>query len=139
MWAVFSMRFLDQGILWDLGIYEKAVLIFNSGGNAFDPSFYMSTLSPGVGHLFIYQPLVLRGMALFGQHLGLVMILVYTGSLLFFFKNLGNRRAWWFASFFAFFSEVFVVFFLIFFGFGDFLGFREKVSEISATKIFGFV
>lgn len=102
IWVVFSIRFLDQGILWDLGIYEKAVLIFNSGGNAYDPSLYMSTLSPGIGHLFIYQPLVLRSMALFGQHLGLVMILVYTGSLLFFFKSLGNRRAWWFASFFAF-------------------------------------
>jgi hypothetical protein len=102
IWTVFSVQFLNQGILWDLGIYEKAVLIFNSGSNPYEPNFYMSTISPGIGHLFIYQPLILRGMALFGQQLGIVMILLYVGSLLFFIQSLGNRRAWWFASFFAF-------------------------------------
>ena len=101
-WSFYSLQFLKQGIFWDLDIYEKAVLIFNSGGNAYDPNFYMSTISPGIGHLFIYQPLVLRGMALFGQHLGIVMILVYIGSVLFFFQSLGKSRNWWFASFFAF-------------------------------------
>jgi hypothetical protein len=102
VWSVYSIQFLDQGILWDLGIYEKAALIFNTGGNAYDSSFYLSKVTPGVGHLFIYQPIVLRGMALFGEYLGVIMILLYVGSLLFFFQSLGNNRSWWLASFFAF-------------------------------------
>ena len=76
-WVLYSIRFLNQGILWDLGIYEKAALIFNAGGNAYDASFFMSNITPGIGHLFIYQPIVLRGMALFGEYLGIVMILLY--------------------------------------------------------------
>ena len=102
IWTVYSLRFLDQGIFWDLEIYEKASLIFNAGGNAYDSSFYISKFSAGIGHLFIYQPLVLRGMALFGKYLGAVMILVYAGSLLFFLKSLGKNGSWWLASFFAF-------------------------------------
>jgi hypothetical protein len=102
VWSVYSIQFLDQGILWDLGIYEKAALIFNAGGNAYDASFYMSKVTPGIGHLFIYQPIVLRVMSLFGEYLGVVMILVYAGSLLFFFQSLGKNRSWWLASFFAF-------------------------------------
>lgn len=102
IWSIYSIGFLDQGILWDLGIYEKAVLIFNSGGNAYDPNNYISRFSNGIGHLFIYQPIVLRGMAFFGRELGFVMNLIYLGSLLFFFQSLGKQRAWWLASFFAF-------------------------------------
>lgn len=102
VWSVYSIQFLDQGILWDLGIYEKAALIFNTGGNAYDSNFYMSKVTPGIGHLFIYQPIVLRGMALFGEYLGVIMILVYAGSLLFFFQSLGKNRSWWLASFLAF-------------------------------------
>jgi hypothetical protein len=101
-WVLYSIRFLDQGMLWDLGIYEKAALIFNAGGSAYDSSFYMSKVTPGIGHLFIYQPIVLRGMALFGEYLGVIMILVYAGSLLFFFQSLGKNRSWWLASFLAF-------------------------------------
>ena len=102
IWVVYSLQLLNQGILWDLSIYEKAALIFNAGGNPYDPNRYISTFSDGNGHLFVYQPLILRGMALFGHQLGVIMILVYGGSLLFFFQTLGNHRNWWLASFFAF-------------------------------------
>ena len=101
-WSLYSIRFLDQGIFWDLGIYEKAALIFNAGGNAYDSSFYMSKFSSGIGHLFIYQPIVLRAMALFGQYLGTFMILAYVGIMIFFFQSLGKSWTWWAASFLAF-------------------------------------
>lgn len=102
IWVVYSLRFLDQGVLWDLGIYERATLIFNGGGNAYDSNFYMSKFSTGIGHLFIYQPIVLRVMALFGEYIGLTMILAYAGSLLFFLQSLGKNQTWWLASFCAF-------------------------------------
>jgi hypothetical protein len=55
IWVVYSLQFLNQGIFWDLGIYEKAVGVFNSGGNPYELNGYLS---------FVYHPLVLRFMAL---------------------------------------------------------------------------
>ncbi len=102
IWLIFSLQFLNKGIFWDLGIYQKAVLIFNSGGNAYDTSQYPSNFSSGIGHLFIYQPLVLRGMAYFGDKLGMIAVLAYAGSLLFFATSLGKQKSWWLTSFIAF-------------------------------------
>ena len=100
-WSLYSLTFLSQGIFWDLGIYEKAAQIFNSGGNAYDTSLYISRYS-GIGHLFIYQPLVLRGMAFFGSQLGTFLIFSYVASIAFFFLSLGSKRDLWLATFFAF-------------------------------------
>lgn len=93
IWLVFSLQFLDQGIFWDLGIYEKAVAVFNQGGNPYELNGYLS---------FVYQPLVLRFMALFGSNLGLVLIGAYLLSLLFFLRSLGSNRSWWLNTFLAF-------------------------------------
>lgn len=100
-WLIYSLRFLDQGILWDLGIYEKAAQIFNSGGNAYDTNLYVSKFS-GIGHLFIYQPLILRGMAFFGSQLGTFLIVAYVGSIIFFLLGLGSKRDMWLATFLGF-------------------------------------
>ena len=93
IWSLYSLRFLTQGIFWDLEIYEKAVAVFNSGGNPYDISGYLS---------FVYHPLVLRFMALFGNYLGIFLMGFYVLSALFFVKGLGNSRSWWIYSFLAF-------------------------------------
>ena len=93
IWLTYSIQFLDQGIFWDLGIYEKAVAVFNQGGNPYELNGYLS---------FVYHPLVLRLMALFGDYLGLVLIGAYLLSLLFFFRSLGSNRSWWLYTFLAF-------------------------------------
>ena len=92
-WSFYSLQFLNQGIFWDLGIYEKAVSVFNSGGNPYDLNGYLS---------FVYHPLVLRFMALFGNSLGTVLSVAYIAIVLFFFKSLGTNRSWWLYSFLAF-------------------------------------
>jgi hypothetical protein len=93
IWVVYSLQFLNQGIFWDLGIYEKAVEVFNSGGNPYELNGYLS---------FVYHPLVLRFMALFGGYLGIVLMSAYLASLLFFVSSLGSNRSWWLYSFLAF-------------------------------------
>jgi hypothetical protein len=93
IWLAYSIQFLDQGIFWDLGIYEKAVAVFNQGGNPYDLNGYLS---------FVYHPLVLRLMALFGDYLELVLIGAYLLSLLFFLRSLGSNRSWWLYTFLAF-------------------------------------
>lgn len=93
IWTVYSLQFLNQGIFWDLGIYEKAVGVFNAGGNPYELNGYLS---------FVYQPLVLRAMAMFGASLGPVLIVLYIASLLFFLRSLGINRSWWLYSFLAF-------------------------------------
>jgi hypothetical protein len=92
-WSIYSLQFLNQGIFWDLGIYEKAVSVFNAGGNPYELNGYLS---------FVYHPLVLRFMALFDNHLGIALIGTYLGSLIFFVSSLGNNRSWWLYSFLAF-------------------------------------
>jgi len=93
IWSLYSFQFLAQGILWDLGIYEKAVNTFNAGGNPYELNGYLS---------FVYHPLVLRAMAWFGNYLGPALIAFYIASLLFFFSSLGGNRSWWLYSFLAF-------------------------------------
>jgi hypothetical protein len=93
IWLAYSFQFLSQGIFWDLGIYEKAVSVFRSGGNPYQLNGYLS---------FVYHPLVLRFMALFGSHLDIALMAAYVGSLLFFFSSLGSNRSWWFYAFLAF-------------------------------------
>jgi hypothetical protein len=93
IWTLYSLQFLNQGIFWDLGIYEKAVSVFRSGGNPYEVNGYLS---------FVYHPLVLRFMALFGSHLDIALMVAYIGSLLFFFSSLGSNRSWWLYAFLAF-------------------------------------
>jgi hypothetical protein len=92
-WVAYSLQFLNQGIFWDLGIYEKAVNVFNAGGNPYELNGYLS---------FVYHPLVLRVMAWLGNYLGPTLIALYIASLLFFFSSLGGNRSWWLYSFLAF-------------------------------------
>lgn len=93
VWTLYSLQFLNQGIFWDLGIYEKAVSVFNAGGNPYELNGYLS---------FVYHPLVLRFMALFGNVLGIALIGAYLLSLIFFASSLGSNRSWWLYSFLAF-------------------------------------
>ena len=92
-WSFYSLQFLKQGVFWDLDIYEKAVSIFKSGGNPYELNGYLS---------FVYHPLVLRFMSLFGDYLGIALMGGYFASLLFFVSSLGSNRSWWFYSFLAF-------------------------------------
>ena len=93
IWTLYSLQFLNQGIFWDLGIYEKAVSVFRSGGNPYEVNGYLS---------FVYHPLVLRFMALFGSHLDIALMVAYIGSLLFFLSSLGSNRSWWLYAFLTF-------------------------------------
>jgi hypothetical protein len=93
LWTLYSLQFLNQGIFWDLGIYEKAVSVFNAGGNPYELNGYLS---------FVYHPLVLRFMALFGNYLGIALMGSYLVSLIFFISSLGSNRSWWLYSFLAF-------------------------------------
>lgn len=93
IWFAYSFEFLSQGIFWDMGIYEKAVSVFRSGGSPYELNGYLS---------FVYQPLVLRFMALFGSHLEITLMAAYVGSLLFFFSSLSSNRSWWLYAFLAF-------------------------------------
>ena len=93
VWTVYSLQFLNHGIFWDLGIYEKAIDVFNAGGNPYELNGYLS---------FVYHPLVLRFMALFGNYLGMALMGAYLASLLFFISSLGSNRSWWLYSFLAF-------------------------------------
>ena len=93
VWSLYSLQFLDQGIFWDLGIYEKAINVFNANGNPYELNGYLS---------FVYHPLALRVMAWFGTYIGPTLIATYIASLLFFLYVLGSNRSWWLYSFLAF-------------------------------------
>lgn len=93
VWTLYSLQFLNQGFFWDLGIYEKAVGVFNAGGNPYELNGYLS---------FVYHPLVLRFMALFGNYLGIALMGAYLASLIFYISSLGSNRSWWLYSFLAF-------------------------------------
>ena len=93
IWTLYSLQYLNQGFFWDLSIYKKAVSVFNMGGNPYELNGYLS---------FVYHPLVLRLMALFGNYLGPTLVGAYLASLIFFLSCLGSHRSWWLYSFLAF-------------------------------------
>jgi len=93
IWLVYSVQFLNQGVFWDLAIYQKAVSTFLSGGDPYALNGYLS---------FVYQPIVLRAMALCGSHLDTVLIIGYLGSLFFFLRSLRRNPSWWLYSCLAF-------------------------------------
>jgi hypothetical protein len=93
IWLVYSVQFLNQGVFWDLTIYQKAVSAFLSGGDPYALNGYLS---------FVYQPIVLRVMALCGPHLDTVLIIGYLGSLFFFLRSLRRNPSWWLYSCLAF-------------------------------------
>jgi hypothetical protein len=93
IWLVYSVQFLNQGIFWDLAIYQKAVSTYLSGEDPYALNGYLS---------FVYQPIVLRVMALFGSHLDTVFIIGYLSSLFFFLRSLRGNPSWWLYSFLAF-------------------------------------
>ena len=92
-WSIYSLQFLNQGIFWDLDIYEKAVGVFNAGGNPYELNGYLS---------FVYHPVVLRFMALFGSYLGIALMGAYLAGLFFFVSSLGSNGSWWLYSLLAF-------------------------------------
>lgn len=93
IWLGHSLQFFNNGMFWDLGIYEKAVAVYNSGGDPYSLNGYLS---------FVYQPLVLRLMAVFGSSLGIIFIVGYISALGFFLSSLGAKLSWWLYSFLAF-------------------------------------
>jgi len=92
-WSFYSLQFLNQGIFWDLGIYEKAVNVYLQGGNPYELNGYLS---------FVYHPIVLRLMSIFGGHLNTVLIGFYILSIVFFLKSINSNRSWWLYIFLAF-------------------------------------
>ena len=96
IWLVFSLQFIESGIFWDLGIYAKAINIFNSEGDPYSPDQLGGFLS------FVYHPLILHGMALFGGWLSPVLITFYIASMVYFLFSLRNNSNLWLSLFLAF-------------------------------------
>ena len=96
LWILFSFQFIENGIFWDLGIYAKAINIFNSGGDPYSPTELSGYLS------FVYHPLVLHGMALFGSWLSLLLITFYIASIVYFIFCLRKNSNLWLSAFLAF-------------------------------------
>ena len=96
IWLVASFQFVENGIFWDLGIYAKAINIFNSGGDPYSPDQLGGYLS------FVYHPLVLHVMALFGSWLLLVLITFYITSIIYFLFSLKKNSNLWLSAFLAF-------------------------------------
>ena len=96
IWIFFALQFIEGGIFWDLGIYAKAINIFNSGGDPYSPDQLGSYLS------FVYHPLVLHVMALFGSWLLLVLITFYITSIIYFLFSLKKNSNLWLSAFLAF-------------------------------------
>ena len=94
--VLFSLKFIDNDIFWDLGIYAKAINIFNSGGDPYSPDQLGGFLS------FVYHPLILHGMALFGSWLLPVLITFYFASMVYFLFSLRNNSNLWLSLFLAF-------------------------------------
>jgi len=96
IWVFFFSQFIENGIFWDLGIYAKAINIFNSGGDPYSPDQLSGYLS------FVYHPLVLHVMALFGSWLSLVLITFYIASIVYFLLGLKKNSNLWLSAFLAF-------------------------------------
>lgn len=92
----FALQFIESGIFWDLGIYAKAINILNSGGDPYSPNQLGGYLS------FVYHPLVLHVMALFGSWLSLVLITLYIASMVYFLLGLRKNSNLWLSAFLAF-------------------------------------
>ena len=96
IWLVASFQFVENGIFWDLGIYAKAINIFNSGGDPYSPDQLGGYLS------FVYHPLVLHVMALFGSWLSLALMAFYIASIVYFLFSLKKNSNLWLSAFLAF-------------------------------------
>ena len=93
---LFSLQFIESDIFWDLGIYAKAINIFNNGGDPYSPNQLGGYLS------FVYHPLILHGMALFGSWLFPVLVTFYIASMVYFLFSLRNNSNLWLSLFLAF-------------------------------------
>ena len=95
-WGTAVFNAFENGIFWDLGIYAKAINIFNSGGDPYSPDQLRSYLS------FVYHPLVLHVMALFGSWLSLALMAFYIASIVYFLLGLRKNSNLWLSAFLAF-------------------------------------
>ncbi|MCE7527795.1 hypothetical protein LZT21_09360 [Polynucleobacter sp. IMCC 30228] len=96
IWLIVSFQHFESGIFWDLGVYTKAINIFNNGGDPYSPNQLGGYLS------FVYHPLILHGMALFGSWLLPVLITFYFASMVYFLFSLRNNSNLWLSLFLAF-------------------------------------
>jgi len=96
IWLVASFQFVENSIFWDLGIYAKAINVLNSGGDPYSPDQLGGYLS------FVYHPLVLHVMALFGSWLSPVLMMFYTASIVYFLLGLKKNSNLWLSAFLAF-------------------------------------
>ena len=96
IWIFFALQFIEGGIFWDLGVYAKAINIFNNGGDPYSPNQLGGYLS------FVYHPLILHGMALFGSWLFPALVTFYIASMVYFLFSLRNNSNLWLSLFLAF-------------------------------------
>ena len=96
IWLVASFQFVENGIFWDLSIYAKAINVLNSGGDPYSPDQLSGYLS------FVYHPLVLHVMALFGSWLSLALMAFYIASIVYFLLGLRKNSNLWLSAFLAF-------------------------------------
>lgn len=93
-WIYSSVALIVQeGYFWDLGIYLRAVGALNNGLDPYQLDGYL---------LFIYHPLVLHAMAIFGQYLNPLLILLYFSSCLFFIYCIPKKQSYLLPCFLAF-------------------------------------
>ena len=96
IWLIVSFQFIENGIFWDLSIYAKAINVLNSGGDPYSPDQLSGYLS------FVYHPLVLHVMALFGSWLSLALMAFYIASIVYFLFSLRKNSNLWLSAFLAF-------------------------------------
>ena len=96
IWVFFFSQFIENGVFWDLGIYTKAINVLNGGGDPYSPDQLGGYLS------FVYHPLVLHVMALFGSWLSLALMAFYIASIVFFLFSLKKNSNLWLSAFLAF-------------------------------------
>ena len=96
IWLIASFQHFEGGIFWDLGIYAKAINIFNNGGDPYSPNQLGGYLS------FVYHPLILHSMALFGSWLFPLLVTFYIASMVYFLFSLRNNSNLWLSLFLAF-------------------------------------
>ena len=95
-WGTAVFNAFENGIFWDLGIYAKAINVLNSGGDPYSPDQLGGYLS------FVYHPLVLHVMALFGSWLSLALMAFYIASIVYFLFSLKKNSNLWLSAFLAF-------------------------------------
>ena len=95
-WGTAVFNAFENGIFWDLGIYAKAINVLNSGGDPYSPDQLGGYLS------FVYHPLVLHVMALFGSWLSLALMAFYIASIVYFLLGLRKNSNLWLSAFLAF-------------------------------------